>query len=276
MIRLLNFLHRNGFYDLLTIISRLAYASKGRNVQVRYHQDFRGYEYREDMVSYISLGPGWAYGFDYLLGIAKETYNYYYMPKAGDVVFDIGAGLGEESVVYSQLVGPTGHVHAFEANPITCRGLKFMCEKNNFNWTSPHNLAIYNSNGEVVIEDDFENYLVNTIHGDTSTTGMKVRAITFDSFINQNSIKRVDFLKCNIEGAEQFLIEGMEKSLPMIHHLCISCHDFRQVYHQHGEFYMTREKVINFLKSRGFEVKTRETDNRVTNDYVYARNPNLN
>ncbi len=36
--------------------------------------------------------------------------------KGGEIVVDIGAYAGVTSIIFAQLVGPTGHVYAFEAD----------------------------------------------------------------------------------------------------------------------------------------------------------------
>ncbi|MBL7858076.1 MAG: FkbM family methyltransferase [Cyclobacteriaceae bacterium] len=274
VIHILNYLHRNGFRRILPLLSTIVYFLKGFGyVSSEYLPAFRAYAYRVMGVTYMSLGPGWAYSYDYLKQALVATYNHFYLPQPGDCVVDIGAGLGEETVIYSMLVGSTGKVHALEANPVTHGGLQYMCRKNNFTQTTPHHVAIYHSDGEVMIEDDEENYLTNTIQSATSTNAKtNVRAVTLDTFVTENNIAQIDFLKSNIEGAEQFLIQGMQKSVRIIRHVCISCHDFRHVYHNHGEFYMTKQKVKTFLEDQGFEILARTTGNRVVDDFMYARN----
>jgi len=196
------------------------------------------------------------------------------MPGAGDCVIDIGAGVGEEVSIYSQLVGPSGKVHALEANPISFAALKFMCEQNNFVQTTAHHLAIYNADDQVTIEDDIENYLVNTINKVApKSSGIIVKATTLDSFVKENGISRIDFLKSNIEGAEQYLIEGMATSVNIIKNICVSCHDFRHIYHNHGEFYMTKKRVMEFFQQKGFRLIVRSTGNRVVDDYIYGSKP---
>lgn len=44
--------------------------------------------------------------------------------RPGDTVLDVGANLGVVTLLLSRLVGPTGHVHAFEPNPWLVRILK--------------------------------------------------------------------------------------------------------------------------------------------------------
>ncbi len=277
ILQILLYLHRKGFRKLLNISSTIAYFLKGFGyVQSIYHTSFRGYTYKVNGVTYLSSGPGWAYSYDYLKRMLVETYNHEYVPQAGDCVVDIGAGVGEETVIYSMLVGAKGKVHALEANPITHSGLRFMCDHNKFTQTIPHNLAIYNIDGEVTIEDDEENYLTNTINvANSEISNNKVRAVTLDTLVKENNITCINFLKSNIEGAEQYLIEGMKDSVSIIKHVCISCHDFRHVYHNHGEFYMTKQKVKSFLEAHGFEIKVRHTGYCVVDDFIYGRNMNL-
>lgn len=242
-------------------------------VKVRYHSAFRAYEYRVRGVVYLSRGAGWAYSFEYLKNLLIDNYCYHYLPKQGDCVVDIGSGLGEEVVIYAVLVSKQGSVHALEANPSTQAGLKYMCEENKFSWVTPHHIAIYNEDSEVTIEDDEENYLTNTINiRDSQQRGFPVKAKTLDTLVRENNIEKIDFLKANIEGAEQYLIQGMQKSFPIIRNICISCHDFRHVYHNHGEFYVTKQKVKNFLEENGFEIMVRNTGNVVVDDFIHAKN----
>jgi FkbM family methyltransferase len=274
-VQLLNYLHKKGFRNLLARFCTVPYFVKGHGyVETKYHPSMRAYSFKVKGVTYLSMGPGWAISYEYLRQLCQSTYNFYYMPGPGDCVVDIGAGVGEEVAIYSQLVGSTGKVHALEANPTSYAALKYMCEQNNFDQTIVHHLAIYNADTEVTIEDDLENYLVNTINtGSSRSLGLLVKAKTLDTLVKDNGIDRIDFLKSNIEGAEQYLIEGMSRSVNIIKNICISCHDFRHVYHNHGEFYMTKSKVMAFLQDNGFSVKVRNTGNRVVDDYIYGTKP---
>lgn len=258
---------------MLAVISQAMYFVKGFGyVRSTYYPAFRAYEYKVRGVVYLSMGPGWAYSYEYLKDLLLTTYCYQYTPQRGDCVMDIGAGLGEEVVVHALLVGESGSVHALEANPLTYAGLQYLCKENKFTWVVPHHTAIYNMDGDVTIEDDMENYLTNTINVAASKKqGFTVKAKTLDTLVKESNISRIDFLKSNIEGAEQFLIEGMKDSIHLVRNVCISCHDFRHIYHNHGEFYMTKEKVKAFLEEQGFETSVRNTGNRVVDDYIYAK-----
>ncbi len=272
LVKILNHLHTSGYYRFLSILCSIVYFVKGNGfVKVKYIQSFRAYECRIKGISYLTPGPGWAYSYGYLSSLLASTYSYYYHPKLGDTAVDIGAGLGEESIVLAQLIGPSGMVVAVEANPITHQALEYACIRNNFGWVKVINVALFKMDDEVTIEDDAESYVGNTVNTTGGKNTFKVRAITLDTLVETTNITRIDFLKLNIEGAEQFLLEGSQKSIQLVKNACISCHDFRHVYHQHGEFYVTHEKIKSFLISSGFEVITRNTGNVVVDDFVYAK-----
>jgi FkbM family methyltransferase len=272
---ILNSLHRKRYFKLLSWICSIGYLLKGRGwVEVKYRPQSRAYLFRVRGITYMSLGPGWAYSFDYLKNQVMNTFCHFYIPKRGDCVVDLGAGLGEEALVIAQLVESSGSVYAIEANPFTFDGLEYACKTNRFDWVKAVNLAIFNKNGMVSIEDNDENYLGNTINM-TDNKSIQVNALTFDSFIGSYQIKNIDFLKVNIEGAEQFLIEGMEKSIHLIKNVCISCHDFRHNFHQEDKFYVTKEKVKSFLTANGFEILKRDPTDPLIDDYVYATNTKL-
>lgn len=107
-----------------------------------------------------------------------------YKPGIGDIIVDIGAGQGDEAVIFAEWVGSTGHIYAVEANPTTFKHLKKSCQINNVTNVECYNLALHNKNGKVYIEDGqhwFSNKLVNN-------QGVEVNAITLDNFILAENI----------------------------------------------------------------------------------------
>ncbi|MBS1978375.1 MAG: FkbM family methyltransferase [Bacteroidetes bacterium] len=272
ILQVLHWLNRLHCYGLLNVLSKIGYRLNGFGwVNTYWHPEFRAYEYQIDNVSYLSMGPGWNASYPAYSDMLLQSFCYAYRPKTGDCVIDLGAGLGEESLIMSLWVGSTGRVFAIEANPIVFRGLRFLKEKNHLTQLIPENIAVYSENGYVNIEDVQGNYLVNTIQSKEGSPNHQVAAMTLDAFVEKHNISHIDFLKCNIEGAEKFLIKGMDKSISVIRNLCISCHDFRHVHHSHGEFYMTKKDVRAFLIQHGFEVTDRHTGNPVVDDYLYGR-----
>lgn len=131
------------------------------------------------------------------------------------------------------------------------------------------------SDKEGIVEiDDTENSLANTIGSTCSVKSFQMKGQTLDDFVEQNNVKRIDLVKMNIEGAEQLVILGMKKSLPIINHMAISCHDFLYLRGE-SEFFKTKEIVIRFLEENSFKIMTQKTNVNMVDDYVYATNSTL-
>ena len=198
----------------------------------------------------------------------------FYQPKAGDVVIDIGAGIGEEAIVFAKMTGNSGHVYSIEANPEISKILKRVIDKNELAQVTVSNIAINVTNEPVMIHanDDF-------IKGSIAQNGAKdnqafeVTGQRFDSYLKEHNIDKIDLLKVNIEGAERFVIETMGDTLRKIKHVAIACHDFR--YHNEGnEFFRTKKLVTDFLEANDFSVQTLHTGIPHRDDYVFGANNN--
>jgi len=176
-----------------------------------------------------------------------------YTPAPGDVVIDVGAGIGEDAVILSHLVGAKGRVHAIEAHPGTYGCLRSTVERSKLTNVETHALAITEEKGTVLISDD-AHHLANSIvaHG----AGLKVEAMSLDDFIEQTGHASIDLVKMNIEGAERGAMQGVERQAGKIRHLAISCHDF-VADAGGGDQFRTRESVRARLIELGFVVTTR-------------------
>ncbi len=73
---------------------------------------------------------------------AQAHFFWGYHPRLGDVVMDVGAGVGEETLTFSRAVGPGGRVICMEAHPRTLRCLEKLIEYNHLtNVTAVHEAA---------------------------------------------------------------------------------------------------------------------------------------
>lgn len=188
--------------------------------------------------------------------LARDVFLQEYTPSAGDVVVDVGAGVGGELNLFSRLVGPSGHVFAIEADPDTFQWLQRRQELNDLSNVTLVQAAITDAPGEVLISSEGFHETHRLVSGGL---GHRVSALTLDDFVAQHEIARIDLLKMNIEGAERLALPGMERSAESIRNLAISCHDF--VADQGGDDSMrTRAFVHGFLLRHGFEVSERRPD----------------
>jgi FkbM family methyltransferase len=139
--------------------------------------------------------------------------------RKGDVVIDIGANVGYFTSLFSDLVGPGGEVHAFEPLPSTFELLsrnirKFPAQKNVF----LNCLALGERDEKSILfvpnEDHGQAALAR--HRDASWTSHQIRAVNvemirLDRYAER--LPRIDFVKCDVEGAELLALRGAESTL---------------------------------------------------------------
>jgi FkbM family methyltransferase len=194
---------------------------------------------------------------------AHEYWLRHYQPKEGDVIVDVGAGHGEDTVAFSRSVGKTGRVIAIEADPLSFRILERFCGLNRLTNVTLLHLALTSKPGVVRLVESKSSWMENTIDN-SGANGIPVKADTLDHVCARLHITEIAFLKMNIEGAERDALHGLDKMLPRIQQICIACHDFRSDL-GHGEQFRTRRFVEQFLVTHGFTLDSRKDDPR---DYV--------
>jgi FkbM family methyltransferase len=186
--------------------------------------------------------------------------------KSGGTVVDIGAGTGTESLVFSADVGKQGKVFAIEAHPDTFFSLNELVSKGEYCNIFPFQLALGSSKGRAFINNQ-KNHETNSVSFQSSIgiPGIEVQMTTLDDFVQLNNIERIDFLKVNIEGAERFILRGMQNSIHCIQSAAISCHDFLN---DDKEMTITNE-VRFFFEEHGFKVWQNSHSHPVLNSWLY-------
>jgi FkbM family methyltransferase len=138
------------------------------------------------------------------LDIAEGFLNNFrrYIPNGG-VVADIGACLGDHTASYSNFVGPSGAVHAFEPNPVALECLlhNMKAYKN----VMVHGCALGASEGEVGCNRN-DNLGMATI-----VAGSGIKITTLDS--ESSGWSRLDFVKIDAEGYEFDILSGAQSTL---------------------------------------------------------------
>jgi FkbM family methyltransferase len=191
----------------------------------------------------------------------RDLFLFEYEPGRGDVVFDVGAGTGAETLVFSRLVGVDGRVVAIEAHPGTFERLVDLCRANALANVTALDVLVTDFDGETAVSDDG-----NHVRNARADEGIRVRARRLDSLARELELDRIDLLKMNIEGAETDALHGLGALVEQTRHVVISCHDFLGV--------PTRAAVCAFLAEHGFELTTRDdAPDPWTRDYVYGTRP---
>lgn len=129
----------------------------------------------------------------------------------GDLVLDIGANMG----IFSLLAAKKGgRVHAFEPQPkMTSILVKNIHLNSAQEIIIPHQLAVGSTDGLIALYEMPNNHLGASITIHRSNTAHMVDCVTLDAWFEKSGLKRVDFIKADIEGAERLMLDGAKHIL---------------------------------------------------------------
>jgi FkbM family methyltransferase len=130
--------------------------------------------------------------------------------RPGMTFFDVGANIGIFSMTAARIVGPSGQVVAFEADPEIAERLREHARGNSFEWVNVEQKAAWRESGKVMFErvdasvspDRGVGHVVDT----TNAHVMTLDAIALDDCLSQ--YRAPDFIKCDVEGAEGEVFQG--------------------------------------------------------------------
>jgi FkbM family methyltransferase len=186
--------------------------------------------------------------------LAQTNFFWGYKPREGDVIVDVGAGAGEEALTFARAVGPSGKVICIEAHPRTFRCLKALVEYNRLENVIAVHQAVTEPDCPTAAIENSSNYLANRL-GDSA--GIAVPATTIDTICGELALRRINFLKMNIEGAERLAIRGIAETLRLTEVACIACHDFLAD-RTGDESYRTRNLVRQFFQDNSLKIVERD------------------
>lgn len=127
-----------------------------------------------------------------------------------NVVFDIGAHIGYYTLNFASLVGDKGKVFSFEPNPTNFTLLKKNVEINNHNNVNLFQKAISNFNGNIRLYiSDFSSGMHRIHESKFCNDFIEIESVRLDDFVKNHEIKKIDFLKIDVEGAEFDVLKGM-------------------------------------------------------------------
>jgi FkbM family methyltransferase len=205
--------------------------------------------------------------------LARTNFLWGYQPEPGDVVVDVGAGVGEEALTFSRAVGERGKVICIEAHPRTYRCLEKLVQYNLLSNVIAIHRAVAEPSCQIATIADGNEYLRNR---SDAAAGIPVACTTIDAIHQQLGLGRVHFLKMNIEGGERFAIRGMLQTLHQTEAVCISCHDFLAETTGDGGL-RTKATVQGFFQQNGFRLVQRQEASLppYLRDQVWAYNEEL-
>lgn len=191
-------------------------------------------------------------------GGSLEKKVYLSLIREGDTVFDIGANLGHFTLLFSDLVGRRGEVHAFEPVPPTFAQLRHAVETDQrYDNVFLNQAACSAQEGAVAIQmpgDDcgqasLQSHQEGSWRTSRSITRFETMAVRLDNYARGGSPGRMDFVKCDVEGAELPALQGMEDRLRQCQPLL-----FLEVFAKWTESFGYRPTdLVDFLQAVGYD-----------------------
>lgn len=166
--------------------------------------------------------------------------------KRGKIIWDIGAHIGYDALMFSSFVGSTGQIIAFEPNPHNVKSLKQHFEKNpdlsknielkccavgdtngmqTFHFSSVESMSTL---GHLEVSGTPSDRISRSIYKGMESTDVETVAI--DTLI-QNGAAVPDCMKIDVEGAEALVLRGASNLL-VTHHpaIMMEVHNIRLMF----------------------------------------------
>lgn len=131
--------------------------------------------------------------------------------KKNKVFFDIGANIGFFSLLASKRGTKS---YAFEASPFIAKIIEKNKRLNKLKTLKIINRAVFDKKIKLYFEKpEKDNIGTGKIVKKKSNSTIEVKSITIDEFVKKNKIKRVDFMKIDVEGVEINVLNGAKKTI---------------------------------------------------------------
>ena len=110
-----NYIYKSKFLSsILAFLFEIFFFLKNKKkIRIYFKDDFWIHETPYGKFAYMHPVRSVEHHLLYLLPVHLKSYS----PKVDDIIFDIGAGIGNEVIYLSKLVGKNGKIFAVEANP---------------------------------------------------------------------------------------------------------------------------------------------------------------
>ena len=186
-----------------------------------------------------------------------------FLPRRGDVVVDVGANIGEYTLITAKLVGIEGKVIAIEPHPESYSLLRKNIEINRLSNVIALQVALSDKDYQEVklAEPEIAGVRYPVRASIVNTRNVKryflVKALTLDTLINKLSLKRIDVLKIDVEGAEILVLKGAINTLRRLRpKICVETHGSHN-----------KEEVLSMLIKYNYKLVHKKK--RVVNGEIY-------
>ncbi|MDP2850882.1 MAG: FkbM family methyltransferase [Sulfuricurvum sp.] len=181
--------------------------------------------------------------------------------RDGGLLIDIGANFG----LYSVFTGkkfPNSQIHSFEPVPDTFKILSQNIEHNGCNNVKINNLGLSYKKDTLKFTND--QYAGNHIIFDSERDDLvSIDVTTLDGYAEENHLSKINFIKCDVEGAELFVLQGAKNIIERDHPLILI-----EIYDGWTQrFNYSAQDVIDYLTNFGYSVKVINAQTKVIENY---------
>ena len=133
--------------------------------------------------------------------------------KPGDHVLDIGSNIGYYSVLLSKLVGPEGKVVCFEPTEHFGKVLRKNLQENQLANVELYKFGLSDKDQELEIEIGISSATLHSVGKKKLFARENIKLTTLDTFLRNNSLERLDFIKIDVDGHEPFFLAGARETI---------------------------------------------------------------
>lgn len=205
---------------------------------------------------------------EYLETESIERIFYLEYLREGMTVFDVGANIGELTLIFSRFAH-NGEVHAFEASSAAFKKLETICRTAKRRNTILNHLALADKKGTISLNIYDDNYLAFNTQAvrEIEEFGLPVEpvgieeasATTIDDYCEENGIEEIDLLKIDVEGTELQVMKGAEKMLKSKRIKCLAF-EFGQTTLDMG---IRPEEIQTYLKKMDYRISNMVKNERL-------------
>jgi FkbM family methyltransferase len=173
----------------------------------------------------------------------------YFLPENG-IFFDIGANNGFYTFNAEKFIPPQ-HIYAFEPIPeLHFRLVKMFGKSNIHKLALSDSIGVHNFKIPTIGKDEYKSRgKLNTEYierGETRCRTIEVRTSTLDSFVIENKVKAIDFIKIDVEGHELQVITGGQEALKKLRPVL-------QIEIEQRHFKEDIKEIIDYINQLGYQ-----------------------
>jgi FkbM family methyltransferase len=192
-----------------------------------------------------------------------------FVPDGGTFV-DVGANTGQTFVEW-KLSGISGNYFGFEPNYEAAAIVSDIIKLNKYDdsFVAPFGLSDSNSVKKLFLRKgkshDSEATIVRDLRPGTDYDVQLIPVYRFDDVVNDLDMSQINFIKIDVEGAENYVLSGMQRSIDL-HNPTILCEVlFADNKASWDEYNSSIDSIENFIKTIDYKMyEVIKSDNKVS------------